>query len=106
MPRERRSTSSIASLSLAYGHMRHPPNAGPSTVLWIAITALSPDAPSRQNTTCSCSRTAMRSKTEDMLTPALEGNDGLGSAKRTGILTFETGDLAESTQTPVAFSFH
>src|SRR3546814_10579754 len=35
MPRDRRSTSLSASASDLYGHIRVPPSAGPSTVLWL-----------------------------------------------------------------------
>src|SRR5215467_10998871 len=53
MPRDRRSTSFTASCSLLYGHMRRPPSAGPSTVLWIAMMALRPASLLWQKTTSS-----------------------------------------------------
>src|SRR5690606_38533517 len=53
MPRDRRSTSFSASASDLYGHMRVPPRAGPSTVLWMAMMAFRPASLLWQNTTCS-----------------------------------------------------
>ena len=42
MPRDRRSASVSASASSRYGHIRQPPNAGPSTVECTATIARSP----------------------------------------------------------------
>src|SRR3546814_10989237 len=53
MPRDRRSTSLSASASDLYGHIRVPPSAGPSTVLWIAMMAFRPASLLLQKTTCS-----------------------------------------------------
>ena len=53
MPRDRRSTSLTASCSVLYGHMRKPPSAGPSTVLWIAMMAFRPASLLWQKTTSS-----------------------------------------------------
>ena len=62
MPRLRRSTSFRASSSLAYGHMRVPPRAGPRTVLWIAMMAFRPASLLWQNTTSSWFEVEMISK--------------------------------------------
>src|SRR5690606_2201741 len=62
MPRDRRSTSFSASASLLYGHMRVPPSAGPSVVLWIAMMAFRPASLLWQNTTCSWPKVSRVSK--------------------------------------------
>src|SRR5690606_3854154 len=62
MPRDRRSTSFSASSSLLYGHMRVPPRAGPSTVLWIAMIAFRPASLLWQKTTCSWPKVSRGSK--------------------------------------------
>ena len=54
MPRDSRSASQSASASLAYGHIRQPPNAGPRTVECRAMTARSPQLGSRTYCTTSC----------------------------------------------------
>src|SRR5690242_11061166 len=73
MPRDRRSTSFSASASFLYGHMRRPPSAGPSTVLWIAMMALRPASLLWQNTTCSWPELEMVSK---IITNAPDAPDG------------------------------
>src|SRR5579859_2157000 len=69
MPRDRRSTSFTASCSVLYGHMRRPPSAGPSTVLWIAMMAFRPASLLWQKTTSSWPVLAMVSKIIGTWTP-------------------------------------
>src|SRR5262245_3157874 len=54
MPRDKRMTSTRASSSEGYGHMRVPPKAGPKVVSWMAITACRPTSDIPQKITCSC----------------------------------------------------
>src|SRR5690242_2780943 len=72
MPRDRRSTSFTASASDLYGHMRRPPSAGPSTVLWIATMAFRPASALWQNTTSSWPVLAMVSKIIATVTPWID----------------------------------
>src|SRR3546814_249900 len=67
MPRDRRSTSLSASASDLYGHIRVPPSAGPSTVLWIAMMAFRPASLLWQKTTCSWPKVSRCSKIIDKL---------------------------------------
>src|SRR5690554_1225315 len=73
MPRLRRRTSFSASCSVWYGHMRVPPSAGPSTVLWIAMMAFRPASLLWQNTTCSWPKVSRVSKIIGCSASASEG---------------------------------